>query len=245
MVRPAADRRSDERTRPSGSRRVTTAAAPRARRVRDEQVLDRRRERPHLDCNHDETPDSAAPTKCAHRDRGRGAARPAYEEPDQAAEAGRVAIIHHTDLDRVSAEALVETGVSAVVNAVPSVSGRYPNLGPGILMDAGIPLIDDVGEQVFTTVHEGDRLVVDGGRLVDRTARCWPRARSTPPRSSTSSWLRPGGPVRPDRGVRRQHHDLSPGGEGAAARGRRGARGAHPDRGPARADRGPRLRLPQ
>ena len=79
---------------------------------------------------------------------------------------GEVAIIHHTDLDRVSAEALVETGVSAVVNAVPSVSGRYPNLGPGILMDAGIPLIDAVGEQVFSTIHEGDRLIVDGGRLL-------------------------------------------------------------------------------
>ena len=78
---------------------------------------------------------------------------------------GEIAIIHHSDLDRVSAEALVEAGVGAVVNAVPSVSGRYPNLGPGILMDAGIPLIDDVGEQVFSTIHEGDRLTLDGGRL--------------------------------------------------------------------------------
>ncbi len=42
---------------------------------------------------------------------------------------GEVAIIHHTDLDRVSAEALVEAGAGAVVNAVPSVSGRYPDLG--------------------------------------------------------------------------------------------------------------------
>jgi len=78
---------------------------------------------------------------------------------------GEIAIIHHSDLDRVSAEALVEAGVGAVVNAVRSVSGRYPNLGPGILMDAGIPLIDDVGEQVFSTIHEGDRLTLDGGRL--------------------------------------------------------------------------------
>ena len=81
--------------------------------------------------------------------------------------AGEIAVIHHSDLDRVSAEALVETGVSAVVNAVPSVSGRYPNLGPGILLEAGIVLIDDVGEEIFTTVHEGDRLTVDGHTLVD------------------------------------------------------------------------------
>src|SRR5919107_5854311 len=69
---------------------------------------------------------------------------------------GEIAVLHHADLDRVSAEALVEAGVAAVVNAVPSVSGRYPNLGPGILMDAGIPLIDNVGDQIFATVHEGD-----------------------------------------------------------------------------------------
>jgi uncharacterized membrane-anchored protein len=80
---------------------------------------------------------------------------------------GEVAIIHHSDLDRVSAEALVSTGVSVVVNAVRSVSGRYPNLGPSILLEAGIPLIDDVGEDVFTAVTEGDRLVVDGNRLLD------------------------------------------------------------------------------
>jgi uncharacterized membrane-anchored protein len=82
---------------------------------------------------------------------------------------GEIAIIHHNDLDRVSAEALVAAGVSAVVNAVPSVSGRYPNLGPGILLDAGIPLIDDVGEHVFTEVREGDRVTVDGGKLLDET----------------------------------------------------------------------------
>jgi uncharacterized membrane-anchored protein len=81
---------------------------------------------------------------------------------------GEIAVIHHTDLDRVSAEALVKAEVAAVVNAVPSVSGRYPNLGPGLLLDAGIPLIDDVGEQIFTEVHEGDRLTLDGARLVSR-----------------------------------------------------------------------------
>ena len=82
---------------------------------------------------------------------------------------GEIAVIHHADLDRVSAEALVKADVAAVVNAVPSVSGRYPNLGPGLLLDAGIPLIDDVGEQIFTDVHEGDRLTLDGGRLVGRS----------------------------------------------------------------------------
>ena len=80
---------------------------------------------------------------------------------------GEVAVIHHSDLDRVSAEALVAAGVSAVVNAVPSVSGRYPNLGPGILLQAGVPLIDDAGEQVFWSLHEGDRVQLNGSELLD------------------------------------------------------------------------------
>ena len=81
---------------------------------------------------------------------------------------GEIAVIHHSDLDRVSAEALAQAGVAAVVNAVPSVTGRYPNPGPGILLDAGIPLIDDVGDQVFSTVHEGDRVIIDGGRVLSQ-----------------------------------------------------------------------------
>jgi uncharacterized membrane-anchored protein len=80
--------------------------------------------------------------------------------------AGEIAIIHHKDLDRVSAEALVEAGAVAVVNAVPSVSGRYPNLGPGILLAAGISLIDDVGDEIFTLLHEGEHVTLDGGKIL-------------------------------------------------------------------------------
>ncbi len=79
--------------------------------------------------------------------------------------AGDVAIIDHVDLDRVSAEALVACGVSAVVNVAPSISGRYPNLGPEILVAAGIPLLDAVGEAVFATVEEGDQVRLDGDEL--------------------------------------------------------------------------------
>ena len=73
---------------------------------------------------------------------------------------GEVAVIDHTDLDRVAAEALVEAGPAVVLNAAPSVSGRYPNLGPGILLDAGIPLVDDLGPDVMR-LREGQRVAVD------------------------------------------------------------------------------------
>ena len=75
---------------------------------------------------------------------------------------GDVAVIDHVDLDRVSADALVGNRVAAVINAAPSTSGRYPNLGPEILMAAGIPLLDSVGIEVFAAVREGELVRVDG-----------------------------------------------------------------------------------
>ena len=78
---------------------------------------------------------------------------------------GDVAIIDHVDLDRVSADALVAAQVGAVVNAAPSISGRYPNLGPEILLAAGIPLLDSVGPEVFGMVEEGDVVRVHDGAV--------------------------------------------------------------------------------
>ena len=76
---------------------------------------------------------------------------------------GDVAVIDHTDLDRVAADGLIESGVAAVVNAGSSISGRYPNVGPIRVVRAGIPLIDAAGPDVMDRVHEGDRVhVVDG-----------------------------------------------------------------------------------
>ncbi|WP_194785377.1 putative cytokinetic ring protein SteA [Actinomyces haliotis] len=73
---------------------------------------------------------------------------------------GDIAVIDHADLDRVAAEALVERRPAAVLNAARSVSGRYPNLGPGILLDAGVPLVDDLGPDVMR-LAEGSVVAVD------------------------------------------------------------------------------------
>ncbi|GAA1616705.1 MULTISPECIES: putative cytokinetic ring protein SteA [Kribbella] len=78
---------------------------------------------------------------------------------------GEIAVIDHVDLDRVSAEALVDCKVAGVVNVADSISGRYPNLGPEILVDAGIPLVDGVGREVFSVLHEGERVRLDEGTL--------------------------------------------------------------------------------
>jgi len=65
----------------------------------------------------------------------------------------------------VAAEGLVGAGVAAVVNAARSTTGRYPNLGPLILLAAGVTLVDGVGPVLLHKVHEGDPVRVDGGRV--------------------------------------------------------------------------------
>jgi uncharacterized membrane-anchored protein len=79
---------------------------------------------------------------------------------------GDIAVIDHVDIDRVSAEALAACRVAAVINVAPSISGRYPNLGPEILLAAGIVLVDDVGPDIFGVVHEGEQLRLEDGALL-------------------------------------------------------------------------------
>jgi uncharacterized membrane-anchored protein len=80
-------------------------------------------------------------------------------------EPGDIAVIDHPDLDRVSADELIACRVAAVVNASKSVTGRYPNLGPGLLLQAGIPVIDDVGRDVLGKVADGITVRLDKDTL--------------------------------------------------------------------------------
>jgi uncharacterized membrane-anchored protein len=86
--------------------------------------------------------------------------------------AADVAIIDHVDMDRVSAESLLATGVEVVVNASPSISGTYPNIGPLLLTRGGVTLIDDVGPEIFTRVHEGDTVEVIGNEVLTSGRVC-------------------------------------------------------------------------
>lgn len=90
---------------------------------------------------------------------------------------GDVAIIDHEDLDPVAAGSLVSADVGAVVNAASSVSGRYPNRGPLLLTDAGIPVVDNVGAEVLDEITDGEEIAVVGaeihldGRVIGRGVR--------------------------------------------------------------------------
>jgi uncharacterized membrane-anchored protein len=80
-------------------------------------------------------------------------------------QAGDVAVIDHTDMDRETAQSFVDAGVVAVVNAGPMISGRYPNLGPERLVEAGVLVVDGAGPEVFDRVKDGTALRIDGGEV--------------------------------------------------------------------------------
>jgi uncharacterized membrane-anchored protein len=76
-----------------------------------------------------------------------------------------IAIVDHRDIDRVSAEELVESGVRVVVNVAESQTGRFPNPGPLLLVRGGVRLIDAPGADLFETVSDGELLSVRGAAL--------------------------------------------------------------------------------
>jgi uncharacterized membrane-anchored protein len=76
-----------------------------------------------------------------------------------------IAIIEHRDLDRISAEELLESRVRVVFNTAESVTGRFPNIGPLALVRGGVRLIDCPGADLFDAVKEGESLVVRGANL--------------------------------------------------------------------------------
>jgi uncharacterized membrane-anchored protein len=76
---------------------------------------------------------------------------------------GDIVVMDALDLDRITADALVEADVAAVVNASPSISGRYPNLGPEVLVANGVTLIDEAGPEIFKKIKDGARIRLHNG----------------------------------------------------------------------------------
>lgn len=85
---------------------------------------------------------------------------------------GDVVVVHRPDLDATSARALLDHEVAAVVNSAPFVTGSYPTLGPQLLADAGVLLLEATPEQVSkisdgstVRIHEGTVYGEDGELL--------------------------------------------------------------------------------
>jgi uncharacterized membrane-anchored protein len=81
---------------------------------------------------------------------------------------GDIALIDHKDLDRVSAEDLIAAGVGAVLNCRPSSTGAYPNMGPLLLVQAGVHLVDMPGDALFKELDDHDEITVRGGEVLKR-----------------------------------------------------------------------------
>lgn len=79
---------------------------------------------------------------------------------------GEVAVIDHADIDRVSAEELIAAGTAAVLNCKPSSSGAYPNLGPQLLVEAGVHLVDLPEDALFEALSDGEMVTVQDGRVL-------------------------------------------------------------------------------
>jgi len=90
---------------------------------------------------------------------------------------GDVAIIDHRDIDRVSAEELLESGVRVVVNVAPSQTGRFPNPGPLLLVRGGVRLIDAPGSRLFDELSDGEDVTVRGASVF-RNGTCLANGRS-------------------------------------------------------------------
>ena len=142
---------------------------------------------------------------------------------------GDIAVVDHLDLDRATAQALVDAGVVAVVDASAFISGRYPNLGPQTLADAGVAARRRrrrrrAGARSATARPSGST-----------TASC---SSATPRSPAAGSWTRdvgrrrdgarpaPGWP--PSCGAHPQQHRVPPPRAGPAAARRRRARGWPP-----------------
>lgn len=90
---------------------------------------------------------------------------------------GEIALIDHANLDGPAAEALAECRPIAVLNAQPSMTGEFPNRGPAVLAEAGVPLFDLGQPELFDEMADGreatirDDQVVQDGRVVGSCSR--------------------------------------------------------------------------
>jgi uncharacterized membrane-anchored protein len=78
---------------------------------------------------------------------------------------GDIALINHRDLDEIAALSLCKARVKAVINADCSISGRYPNIGPVKLAEAGITHLDQAGESLFENLREGETVTIRAGSV--------------------------------------------------------------------------------
>ena len=76
---------------------------------------------------------------------------------------GDIAVVDHVDMDRRTAQGLVDAGAVAVLDAAAIITGRYPNLGPQTLVGSGLQVVDSLGPALLAAVHDGARVRLHDG----------------------------------------------------------------------------------
>lgn len=79
---------------------------------------------------------------------------------------GEIAIISHADIDEMAANSLVEKKVLAVINCCKYISGKYPNLGPGILEKAKIKMYEVLQGDLFNILKDGDIISLKNNKIL-------------------------------------------------------------------------------
>lgn len=75
---------------------------------------------------------------------------------------GDIAVLDHRNIDRMAADDLIASGITAVLNNQPSSDGRYPNRGPLEIVEAGVRLVDFPEGDLFELLGEGEEIVLAG-----------------------------------------------------------------------------------
>lgn len=77
-----------------------------------------------------------------------------------------IAVINHDDIDEVAANSLIDIRPRAIINAQPSITGRYPAKGVYKILKADIPVLDEVGESIFDILREGNAIEIRGNQVL-------------------------------------------------------------------------------
>lgn len=78
----------------------------------------------------------------------------------------QIAIVDHCDIDRIASKSLAEKQIKAVINISPSISGKYPNNGPLILLKNDIKIIDIENGDLFSVLKDGDEIIYKSGIII-------------------------------------------------------------------------------
>ena len=79
---------------------------------------------------------------------------------------GDIALIAHKDLDEIAANSLVESKIKCIINTEETISGKYPNQGPSILLEANIPIYEASNKEIIDLVEEGEIIEIDGDKII-------------------------------------------------------------------------------